>query len=150
MIERTEGGVLILVESVIRLLSEKSRVATNTTTGRSSKKTSTTVFVFEASPVHGQSLAFVQQIGTRVRSGIVSQVALLDFDTAQMVVHEVGARMVNGSIKGDAVTYTRGIVAKALRAQFVPAAGLALADELDDQREIQNVAALKGCLRVVK
>lgn len=150
VVERTEGGLLILVESVIRLLSEQSRVATNTTTGRSSKKTSTTVFVFEASPVHGQSLAFVPQIGTRVRFGIVSQVALLDFDTAQMVVHEVGARMVNGSIKGDAVTYTRGIVAKALRAQFVPAAGLALADELDDQREVKDVAALKGCLRVVK
>lgn len=150
VVERTEEGLLILVEAVIRLLSEPSRVATNTTTGRSSKKTSTTEFVFEASSMHGQALAFVPQIGARVRSGIVSQVALLDFDTAQMVVHEVGARMVNGSIKGDAVTYARGIVAKALRAQFVPAAGLALADELDDQREVKDVTALNGYLRVVK
>lgn len=151
VIERAEDGVFILVEPVIRLLSEQSRVATNTTTtGRSSKKASTTVFVFQASPVHGQVLAFVPQIGARVRNGIVSQIAMLDFETAQLIVHEVGARIMNGSIKGDAVTYARGIVAKAMRGQFVPAAGLALADELDAQLVDDVATERKELLRVVK
>lgn len=149
LIERTDEGLQVLVESVVRLISESGRVATNTTC-RSSKKTSTTIFIFEVSGENGRSLAFVQEIGARVRAGIIAQVGALEIDAAQMVVHEVGARVINGSIRGDAVTYTRGIVAKALRGQFVPAAGLALADELDMQLSEVDVNRGKGLLRVVK
>lgn len=151
VVERTEGGLLILVESVVRVLGEVGRTAVDTTTKSSgSKKTSTTVFTFEVSGAHGGSLAFVQEIGARVRAGMVAQVAALEMDLAQLVIHEVGARVINGSIRGDAVTYTRGIVAKALRRQFVPAAGLALADELDRQLSEVDVSRGNGYLRVVK
>ncbi|MFP5431410.1 MAG: hypothetical protein ACLGHE_10590 [Gammaproteobacteria bacterium] len=151
VVERTEEGLHILVESIVRLMSDPRRGGTNTTTNcRGSKNSSTTNFLFEKSDRHGRPLAFIQGIGARVRSGIIAQVAALDFDTAQMVVHEVGARTVSGSIKGDAVTYTRGIVAKAMRGQFVPAAGLALADELDAQLVVDVLTEREGFLRVVK
>lgn len=144
-------GLQILPDVAMRILNESGALGTNTTSNcRSSKKTSTTIFFFEASSAHGKPIAFVQEIGARVRSGIMAQVGALDIDAAQMVVHEVGARVINGSIRGDAVTYARGIVAKALRGQFVPAAGLALADELDMQLSEVDVSRGKGLLRVVK
>lgn len=150
VVERKAGGLQVMAEKVIGLLKEKGGSVSNTTTGSRNKKTSNTIFfVFESSQIHGKPFAFVPQIGARVRSGIVSQVAPLDHENAQMVVHEVSARVLSGSIKGDAVTYCRGIVAKAIRGQFVPAAGLELADELDAQIDAASEDR-KQILRVVK
>lgn len=151
VVMKGEGGLQVMPDATVTILNEPVALGTNTTINcRSSKKTSTTVFVFEASSAHGGSLAFVQEIGPRVKAGMIAQVAALEIDMAQMVIHEVGARVINGSIRGDAVTYARGIVAKALRGQFVPAAGLALADELDMKLSEVDVSQGKGLLRVVK
>lgn len=151
VVMKGEGGLQVMPDATVTILNEPVALGTNTTINcRSSKNSSTTNFLFEKCDRHGRSFAFVQEIGARVRAGIVSQVAPMDFDAAQMVVHEVGARVLNGSIKGDAVTYARGIVAKALRGQFVPAAGLALADEFDAQFCDDVVSERKGLLRIVK
>lgn len=145
-----EGGVCIFGDAVEALPSELSGISTNTTSvNKGNKRTSSTIFVFEDWSISGKSLAFPQSVGERVRKGIVSQVSHLDFDIAQMVVHEVSARLLINSIKGDAVSYSRGIAAKALYGKFFPAAGLALADELDAFLAA-DANTKNGLLRIVK
>lgn len=151
-IEESDAGVHVRAEVIEAFILKTTTTTTRTSLSSGIKNTSkkTSEFVFESGHPSGMPLAFLPQIGPRVRAGMVAQVVHLGHEQAQLVILEVASRVKTGGLKGDAVSYTRGIVSKASRGQFVPAAGLQLADELDLQLQEVSRNQEKAALRIVK
>lgn len=132
------SGLFLDPSATIRFLSKREAEAASNTISNSvyEKNHTRTSFVFEEVPGQ-EALAFISAFGPRVRRGLLQQVAGLDHELAQQILHEVGAVHMQKGLD-DPATYAFGIVRKARVGQFRPAKGLRLADELDAILEIEE------------
>lgn len=130
VITKSEGLICLDREAVLHFLCEKAKEFT-TTSEFNSKNSTTSKFVFEAGHPSQKPLAFFMgAFGSRVRKGLVDEVADLEHETAQLVIHEMVASELKGKVE-EPISYAVAIVRKAKVGAFRPSRGLKLADALD-------------------